>query len=68
MPPTATDRGIQAASELRITHPEIGVVILRRFVAPSHVLALFDAGTARRVYLLTERVSGPDSSPQRSKW
>ena len=28
MPPTGTDEGIRAANELRIDHPELGVVVL----------------------------------------
>lgn len=60
MPPTGTDEGIQIARELRATHPEIGVVILSQFVEPSYVLAFLDSGSARRAYLLKERVSDPD--------
>lgn len=57
MPPTGIDEGIQVAQELRVTHPEIGVVILSQFVDPSYVLALLDSGSAGRAYLVKERVS-----------
>jgi DNA-binding NarL/FixJ family response regulator len=57
MPPTGTDEGIQVARELRVSDPDIGVVILSQFTDPSYVLAFLDAGSARRAYLLKERVS-----------
>lgn len=56
MPPGGTDEGIQAAGRLRETHPEIGVVVLSQFSEPRYALALLDGGTARRAYLLKERV------------
>ncbi len=60
MPPTGTDEGIQVARELHVSDPEIGVVILSQFVDPSYVLAFLDSGSARRAYLLKERVSEPE--------
>jgi len=59
MPPTGTDEGIQVARALRVSDPDIGVVILSQFADPSYVLAFLDAGSARRAYLLKERVSDP---------
>jgi DNA-binding NarL/FixJ family response regulator len=59
MPPTETDEGIQVAQALRVTHPHIGVVVLSQFADAEYVLALLDAGSARRAYLLKERVSNP---------
>ncbi len=59
MPPTGTDEGIQVAQQLRVSDPEIGVVILSQFVDPSYVLAFLDSGSARRAYLLKERISEP---------
>jgi DNA-binding NarL/FixJ family response regulator len=56
MPPSATDEGIQAAEQLRRTHPDVGVVVLSQYREPRYALALLDAGTARRGYLLKERV------------
>jgi DNA-binding NarL/FixJ family response regulator len=56
MPPAGTDEGIQAAERLRQTHPEIGVVVLSQYASPDYVLALLDAGSGRRAYLLKERV------------
>ena len=56
MPPTRTDEGIQVASRLRDTHPEVGVVILSQFSDPAYVLELLRLGSDRRGYLLKERV------------
>ena len=56
MPPTNTDEGIRLAAELRVTHPQIGVVILSQFSDPSYALGLLEEGSDRRAYLLKERV------------
>jgi DNA-binding NarL/FixJ family response regulator len=57
MPPTGTDEGVRAATVLRETHPEIGVVVLSQYVEPAYALALLEAGSDGRAYLLKERVS-----------
>jgi len=56
MPPTDTDEGLQIASGLRRTHPEIGVVVLSQFADPSYGVALLEDGSDRRAYLLKERI------------
>jgi len=56
MPPGNTDEGIQAATRLRETNPEVGVVVLSQYVAPGYMLALLKGGSERRGYLLKERV------------
>jgi DNA-binding NarL/FixJ family response regulator len=56
MPPGYDDEGIRVAATLRDTHPEIGVVVLSQHSEPEYVLALLDGGSARRAYLLKERV------------
>ncbi|HUC05385.1 MAG TPA: response regulator transcription factor [Acidimicrobiales bacterium] len=60
MPPTGSDEGIQAATWLREHRPEVGVVVLSQFKAPSYALALLETGSAGRGYLLKERVAGVD--------
>jgi DNA-binding NarL/FixJ family response regulator len=60
MPPSSTDEGIQAATRLRETNPEIGVVVLSQYANPSYVLALLEGGSAGRGYLLKERVKDLD--------
>jgi DNA-binding NarL/FixJ family response regulator len=60
MPPGNLDEGIQASDRLRVEHPEIGVVVLSQYLEPDYALALFEAGTERRAYLLKERVHDVD--------
>ena len=60
MPPTGTDEGIRAAARLRESHPTIGVVVLSQFAAPSYALALLEAGSDGRAYLLKDRVADAD--------
>ncbi len=60
MPPTGTDEGVRAAKQLRVDHPDIGVVVLSQYVEPTYALELLDAGSERRAYLLKERVSDVD--------
>ena len=56
MPPGDSDEGIQAAARIRETHPDTGVVVLSQYATPSYALALLENGSARRSYLLKERV------------
>ncbi len=56
MPPGGADEGIQAAEKLRETNPEVGVVVLSQYANPAYALALLKGGSARRAYLLKERV------------
>jgi DNA-binding NarL/FixJ family response regulator len=56
MPPGDSDEGIQAAERLRGSDPDVGVVVLSQFANPAYALALLESGSARRSYLLKERV------------
>jgi len=60
MPPTGTDEGVRIAARLREERPEVGVVVLSQYVEPAYALALLGDGSARRAYLLKERVSDID--------
>ena len=60
MPPTGSDEGIQAANQLRRSHPEVGVVVLSQYAEPAYALALLAEGSTGRAYLLKERVSEID--------
>jgi DNA-binding NarL/FixJ family response regulator len=60
MPPGNTDEGIQAATRLRETNPDVGVVVLSQYATQSYVLALLQGGSERRAYLLKERVKDLD--------
>jgi DNA-binding NarL/FixJ family response regulator len=56
MPPSKTDEGIRIAHQLREEHPHIGVVVLSQFADATYALALLEAGSDGRAYLLKERV------------
>jgi DNA-binding NarL/FixJ family response regulator len=60
MPPNHTDEGIQAAAELRETHPDVGVVVLSQYSHAGYVLDLLGSGSDGRAYLLKERVHDLD--------
>jgi DNA-binding NarL/FixJ family response regulator len=56
MPPFEGGEGIRFAVALRDTHPDIGVVVLSQYAEAAFALELFEEGSARRAYLLKERV------------
>ena len=60
MPPDGREEGIRAAEYARENHPAMGVVVLSQFAGPAYALALLEKGSARRGYLLKERVSDPE--------
>lgn len=60
MPPSGGEEGVQVASQLRESHPEIGVIVLSQYAEPSYAIALLDRGTSRRAYLLKERIRDRD--------
>jgi len=57
MPPTHTTEGLQAAAQIRESHPETAVLLLSQYVETSHALRLLEHGAARIGYLLKDRVS-----------
>jgi DNA-binding NarL/FixJ family response regulator len=59
MPPGHTDED-PAAERLRRTDPNVGVVVLSQYATPSYALALLEKGSARRAYLLKERIQEPE--------
>jgi DNA-binding NarL/FixJ family response regulator len=60
MPPSQTDEGIRLAAALRVSHPGTGVVVLSQYTSPAYALALVEAGSRGRGYLLKERVAELD--------
>ena len=56
MPPSGDEEGIVVANRLRITHPEIGVVVVSQYADPRYGLALLEGGSDGRAYLLKERL------------
>jgi DNA-binding NarL/FixJ family response regulator len=57
MPPTQTDEGLVAAREIRSSHPDVGVLVLSQYLAPSYAIQLLEEHPERTGYLLKERVS-----------
>lgn len=60
MPPTGTDEGIRLAARLRTERPNTGVVVLSQHAEAAYALTLLADGSARRAYLLKERVADVD--------
>ena len=56
MPPTHSDEGISAAATLAADQPGIGVVLLSQHVEAEYAVRFLAQGSARRAYLLKERV------------
>jgi DNA-binding NarL/FixJ family response regulator len=56
MPPSEGSEGIEIARHLGRSHPEIGVLVLSQFVEAQYVVALLESGSARRGYLLKDRL------------
>jgi DNA-binding NarL/FixJ family response regulator len=56
MPPSHDAEGIEFANRMRVTHPEIGIVVVSQYADPRYGVALLDGGSDRRAYLLKDRV------------
>ena len=56
MPPSNSDEGIVGAATLAAERPEIGVVLLSQHVESEYAVRFLEHGSARRAYLLKERV------------
>ncbi|MEU0883371.1 response regulator transcription factor [Lentzea sp. NPDC005914] len=57
MPPGFTTEGLDAAREIRRTHPGVGVLVLSAHVEPHYALQLLDAEARGAGYLLKDRVA-----------
>ncbi len=57
MPPTNTTEGIDAARQIRRTHPDVGVVVLSQYAEEEYAYELLKDGAAGLGYLLKERVA-----------
>jgi DNA-binding NarL/FixJ family response regulator len=60
MPPTHTDEGLVAATEIRDSHPDVGVLVLSQYVDAEYALRLVDGEASRCGYLLKDRVTDAD--------
>jgi DNA-binding NarL/FixJ family response regulator len=57
MPPTHTDEGLQAAHEIRVRHPLMGIVILSEHVEVGVATRVLAESPERLGYLLKQRVT-----------
>jgi DNA-binding NarL/FixJ family response regulator len=57
MPPTYTDEGLEAAQEIRASHPETAVLVLSNYLRSRYATRLIDQHPAGVGYLLKERLS-----------
>jgi DNA-binding NarL/FixJ family response regulator len=57
MPPSHTDEGIEAAQQIRSTHPETAVLVLSHYLDSRYALRLMEQHPSGVGYLLKERVS-----------
>ena len=60
MPPDFSREGIDAAKQVRKSHPGTGIVILSQFDDPDYAIALLSEGSAGYAYLLKDRVGEGD--------
>lgn len=56
MPPTHTDEGIRLATELRSSHPDLGVLVLSTYTEGLWANQLFAGGSKGLGYLIKDRV------------
>jgi DNA-binding NarL/FixJ family response regulator len=56
MPPE-TDGGLRAAREIRLAHPNVGVLVLSQYARPSYAFELLSDSAERVGYLLKDRVA-----------
>lgn len=57
MPPTNTHEGLLAALQIRVTHPEIGVLVLSQYIETHYAMQLLGDRPEGAGYLLKDRVS-----------
>jgi DNA-binding NarL/FixJ family response regulator len=60
MPPGFSDEGVQAARQLRESHPGLGVVVISQFADPGYAMAVLGDGSDGRAYMLKDRVHDLD--------
>ena len=56
MPPTQTSEGAEAAKEIRVRHPDVGLLLLSQVVEATHAIALVSERPEGFGYLLKDRV------------
>lgn len=56
MPPTHTDEGLVAASQIRASYPDVSVLLLSQYVEPRYAMQLLAGHVEKVGYLLKQRV------------
>ena len=56
MPPTHTDEGLVAATQIRASYPEVSVLLLSQYVEPRYAMQLLAGHVEKVGYLLKQRV------------
>lgn len=56
LPPTRSDEGLRAASEIRARHPDIGILVLSHYAETSYAIRLLENGVRGVGYLVKDRV------------
>jgi DNA-binding NarL/FixJ family response regulator len=57
MPPTHSDEGLKAAQEIRVRHPDVGVLVLSQYVELGLAARLLAENAAGMGYLLKDRIT-----------
>ena len=57
MPPTHTDEGLRAATEIRAKHPRTAVLVLSQYAEPGYALELLQQNAEGVGYLLKDRIN-----------
>ena len=59
MPPTGRDEGLQAAEHIRVSHPQVAIVVLSQYAETAYAVRLLSMDTEPRAlgYLLKHRVA-----------
>jgi DNA-binding NarL/FixJ family response regulator len=57
LPPALSDEGLRLADQLAASHPKVGILVLSQYAEPAYASRLFENGTARRGYLVKDRVA-----------
>jgi DNA-binding NarL/FixJ family response regulator len=60
MPPTHTDEGLRAAAQIRVAHPDCGVLVLSAYIDEGPALELLSDSAEGLGYLLKDRVGDVD--------
>ncbi len=59
MPPTHTDEGLVAATQIRAAYPDVSVLLLSHHVEPRYAMQLLEGQVEKVGYLLKQRVFHP---------